>query len=179
MSAPDGSGLVRLSEKASNAEKGYLQVPRWSPDGKHIAVHHGDSARLDRDILLLATDRPDEAVIAGTDEDEAQPAWSPDGGRLAYWRSTGGRQWQVVVLDLATRTETVLAPLSATADSLAWSPDGTEITALRCISATDCELLALHARDPTGEPTVLAHIVPKSYDVSTDQAYWSWQRTAP
>ncbi len=179
VSAPDGSGLVRLSDRPSNADNGFLQLPRWSPDGKRIAVHYGDSGRLDRDILLLATDRVDEKVIAGTEKDEAQPAWSPDGGRLAYWRSTGGRQWQVVVLDLATRTETVLAPLSATADSLAWSPDGTEITALRCISATDCELLALHARDPTAEPTVLAHVVPKSYDVSTDQAYWSWQRLAP
>src|SRR4029077_15346819 len=33
VSAPDGTGLVRLSEKASNSDEGYLQLPRWSPDG--------------------------------------------------------------------------------------------------------------------------------------------------
>ncbi len=178
-SAPDGSALALLSKRASSPEEGFLQLPRWSPDGRSVAVHYGDSIRLDRDVLLIATDHPQEDVVAGTDKDEAQPAWSPDGSRLAYWRSTDGRQWQVVVLDIATRSETVLAPVSGDADSLEWSPDGTQITALRCTVVTSCELLLLHARDPTAEPTVLAHVVPKSYDVSTDQAYWSWQRLAP
>jgi dipeptidyl aminopeptidase/acylaminoacyl peptidase len=179
VSALDGNGLVRLSKRASSAESGFLQMPRWAPDGKHIAVHYGIASQLNRDVLLFATDHPQEEVIAGTDKDEAQPAFSPDGSRIAYWRSTAGHQWQVVVLDLATRRETVLAPISRTADSLAWSPDGTEITAFRCISETNCELVLLHVRDPTADATVLAHVPPKSYNLSTDQAYWSWQRTAP
>jgi dipeptidyl aminopeptidase/acylaminoacyl peptidase len=175
----DGGNLFRLSERPSNPDDGYLRAPIWSPDGRSIATHYGDSKRLDRDILLLATDHRDEALIASTDKDEAQPAWSPDSSRLAFWRSTTGRHWQVVVRDLATGNELVVGPPSDTADSLAWSPDGTTISALHCTSTPECELLLLDAGDPDVEPTVLARIVPKSHDESFDQAYWSWQRLAP
>ena len=175
----DGSGLVRISPTPSDADAGYLQLPRWSPDGRQIAVHHGDSAKLNRDILVIAADGSGEEIVAGTPRDEAQPAWSPDGGSLAYWRSDGGREWQVVVLDVQTRVDRVVGPSSGDADSLGWSPDGTGIVTVTCINPTSCELRLIDAMDPRAPPLVIATVGPKSYDLSTDQVYWSWQRLAP
>jgi Tol biopolymer transport system component len=175
----DATGLLKISEQASNAEAGYFQLPRWSPDGRLIAVHHGDAGRLDRDILLLATDHLNESVVGTPSADEAQPAWSPDGGSLAFWRSVGGFNWRVVILDLATRTEQVVGPTSGNADSLSWSPDGSGIVVVTCPIQTSCRLLLVDVSDPRAPPTLLAEVPPKSYDVSSDQVYWSWQRLAP
>jgi len=175
----DGAGLLKISEQPSNAEAGYFQLPRWSPDGRLIAVHHGHAEHLDRDILLLATGPLNESVLGTPSADEAQPAWSPDGGALAFWRSEGGFNWRVVILDLATRTEQAVGPTSGNADSLSWSPDGSGIVVVACPNQTSCRLLLIDASDPRAPPTLLAEVPPKSYDVSSDHVYWSWQRLAP
>ncbi len=175
----DGTGLLQLSNRASSGATGYLQLPRWSPDGTRIAVHYGDSDRLDRDILVLATDHLDEQVIAGTPLDEAEPAWSPDGKELAYVRSTavGTRRFEVAIVDLATRETTILSPAGVLSDTLAWSPDGTRIGALHCPTDTGCELWLLDISG-TREP-VAVQVGTKDYSQSDDRAYWSWQRLAP
>ncbi len=176
----DGSGVLRISDRKSSAATGYFQQPRWAPDGRHIAVHYGDPGTTGRDILLLATDHLEETAIAATARDEAQPAWSPDGTRLAFWRSTDGRDFQIVVVDVASRNETPLALRSPLADILSWSPDGASIVAVRCATETSCDLLLVDAANPARAPTVLATgVSPASPDLSRDRAYWSWQRLAP
>ncbi|MEO5704248.1 MAG: hypothetical protein ABIZ52_01410 [Candidatus Limnocylindrales bacterium] len=176
----DGSGLVRISDRKSSATTGYFQQPRWAPDGRRIAVHYGEPRTIGRDILLLATDDLEETAIAGTPRDEAQPAWSPDGTRLAFWRSTDGRDFQIVVVDVTSRRETPLDLRSPLADILTWSPDGASIVAVRCATEASCDLLLVDSTNPARAPTVLATgLPPASLDLSGDRAYWSWQRLAP
>lgn len=176
----DGSGLLRISNRESSAATGYFQQPRWAPDGRHVAVHYGDPRTTGRDILLLATEDLEETAIAHTTRDEAQPAWSPDGTRLAFWRSTDGPDFQIVVIDVATRRETPLDFRSPLADILSWSPDGASIVAVRCATEASCDLLLVDAANPARAPTVLATgVPPASPDLSGDRAYWSWQRLAP
>jgi len=70
---------------------------------------------------------------AGLDEDG--PAWSPDGGRLAYAEHQAGGGARIVVADAQGRGRRVVAP-AGTRDSdvdrdPAWSPDGTRLAFAR------------------------------------------------
>jgi Tol biopolymer transport system component len=173
-----GGDLVRVSQRASSDTTGFIGVAQWAPDSPTIAVEFGDSGRLDRDILLLAPDRLDERTLVAGEEDESHPAWSPDGARIAYWRSTVGFLWRLVIRDVASGTELTAGFDDATADSIVWSPDAAFVTVSRC-GATTCEILRVDAADPTSAPVVVARLPPKSYEVALDRAYWSWQRLAP
>ena len=57
------------------------------------------------------------------DGDAVQPAWSRDGGRIAYWANTGGQRdlWTV---DASGGTPVAVTRDAATDWSPEWSPDG-------------------------------------------------------
>ncbi|MFT3856170.1 MAG: Tol-Pal system beta propeller repeat protein TolB [Aquabacterium sp.] len=76
-------------------------------------------------------------VIADSDGEGAQdaltsmqpiisPAWSPDGGRLAYVTFEGGKA-VVVVQDVSTGRRKVVAGFKGTNSAPAWSPDGRQM----------------------------------------------------
>jgi Tol biopolymer transport system component len=65
----------------------YYMHPRWSPDGKAIAYHRGDSIRLDIFMVPAHGGEPrqltrDNNLISGL-------AWTPDGSGIIYSSSTG------------------------------------------------------------------------------------------
>ncbi|MBI3962948.1 MAG: PD40 domain-containing protein [Deinococcus sp.] len=58
------------------------------------------------------------ATLVGVPADDHQPAWSPDGTRIAFSRSTDGAE-EVFVLDLATSQASPIGP----GQNPAWNPD--------------------------------------------------------
>jgi Tol biopolymer transport system component len=113
---------------------GFQEVPVRSPDGTLLAA----AIQVIRDIPggfttdnagiwvagLDGTDRREVAVPEGNAE-FSDPAWSPDGTRIAFTTSRfGGR---LLVADLATGEVTALLPEDINGRNVSWSPDGTKV----------------------------------------------------
>jgi WD40 repeat protein len=149
-----GSGLTRVTHHPFPALD-----PQWSPDGRRI-VYTGmtrsnpsnayqDDRHLVPDLYVTDADGRRAVRIA---ERGANPAWSPDGSRIAFVRpresdTGGGEQLWAANPDGGGLKR--LSPERGVALDPAWSPDGDRIalTANHSVSVLPAE---------GGEPTPLA-----------------------
>ena len=107
--------------------------PAPSPDGKWIAVRGERLDRLDGHALgricLVGADGPDLRQITHGPNDDSEPRWSPDGGRLSFRsdRETKGRH-QIYLLDTTVPAEArQLTSLPGVVEWHRWSADGARI----------------------------------------------------
>ena len=137
----DGSGVVRVTNEPSFGV-GRFQ-PSWSPDGTKIAFGarpshpSGDiptyaifTINLDGTGLTQLTESPDFDEF-----DELEPAWSPDGSKIAFKRLhifTGFSRLAVINADGTGET---LLPAQGIDPS--WSPDGSKIAVTGGINVDD------------------------------------------
>lgn len=130
----DGSGQTRLTETPEMEE---LQ-PTWSPDGTRIAftrVEKFNSGTPDYydnyDVYVINADGTGEVRLTDSPSRELQPAWSPDGSRLAFTSSRSAREDEIYVMKPAPEgPSNEPARLTKTrGDNYApnWSPDGEKI----------------------------------------------------
>jgi Tol biopolymer transport system component len=125
----DGSNLTRLTTEGG-------KDPCWSPDGKKIAFY---SRRKDGEgLYIMNADGSNQTKIFGTPyyfengrvsgriEGAYEPAWSPDGKKIAFVAWLGQRQIFVIDVDGSN-----LKMLTSTSDAQnrwpTWSPDGKKI----------------------------------------------------
>ncbi len=111
------------------------QDPAWSPDGSRLAfASTRDGAHLDIWVadadgsgLTNLTPLPD---TTGLGESGTEPAWSPDGTKIAYVYQ--GDVWTMDAASGAGKVNLTEDPAIATAgQSPAWSPDGSTIAYVR------------------------------------------------
>jgi Tol biopolymer transport system component/DNA-binding winged helix-turn-helix (wHTH) protein len=118
----DGSEREQLTVAPLRAS-----MPRWSPDGKHIAFA-GLKPGARWSIFMISADGGDAELLAAPEDKYYQdPNWSPDGKRLVFAESDQAPT-AIHILDLQSRQISDL-PGSKGLFSSRWSPDGRFILA--------------------------------------------------
>jgi Tol biopolymer transport system component len=123
---PDGSNRIRLT-----TSEGDDNDPAWSPDGTKIAFSStrdgGGPAMMGvpAEIYVMNADgsNPTRLTIDGGND---EPAWSPDGTRIAFTKYKDGSA-DIYVMGADGSNPTRLTTADVTDDEPAWSPDGTKI----------------------------------------------------
>jgi len=153
----DGSNQIRLTHAGDRNGNFY---PAWSPDGSTIAYWHGGSDGRDggppnAEIYSIPVTGGAPTRLTHDDFASIEPAWSPDGSRIAY--RTGAPDG-IVVMGADGSDGHIVSPNGSNPWAPAWSPDGTRIAYLSCCadhrSATDGPLLGVEIVElATGDVT--------------------------
>jgi dipeptidyl aminopeptidase/acylaminoacyl peptidase len=115
-------------------------APQWSPDGKWIAFTvtewNRKEDRRDSHIYLVATEGGPPIKLTNGERGESQPAWSPDGTRLAFLASRDvpavgapatGARYQVWLINAHGGEAEKLTDEEVGVTQFRWSPDGKQI----------------------------------------------------
>ncbi len=104
--------------------------PQIRPDGHVVAYVRMSydimTDRSRRSIWLVDTDTGVQTPLATGPGSSSSPRWSPDGKRLAYIATDGGRP-QLFVHWMQTEQAARITDLTEMPEDLAWSPDGRNI----------------------------------------------------
>ena len=128
---PDGSEQTNLTDSPTSDRN-----PAFSPDGDRIAFNStsgdcGDGIFCERDIHVMNQDGTGETNLTQTpDIIESDPAWSPNGSRIAFVVGTEQQEnasiW-VMNADGSDRTQLTDGTPATSSVAPAWSPNGDEI----------------------------------------------------
>lgn len=106
--------------------------PQISPDGSQIAyVRRSMDIMTDKprsNIWVIDSSGQEHRPLKSGADSYTSPRWSPEGDRLAYVSSAEGRGAELYVRWMDTGQTALLSNLSATPNSISWSPDGRQIT---------------------------------------------------
>jgi Tol biopolymer transport system component len=134
---PDGSGLTQLTPD-SEVDSG----PAWSPDGKRIAYASDrtgpffdaagcwESSLCPGDIHVANADGTSDVQLTSDPADDSQPAWSPDGSRIAFISEREDTRGDVFVMNADGTGLTQLTAGPAFDIRPEWSPDGMTVAFL-------------------------------------------------
>jgi Tol biopolymer transport system component len=151
---PDGSGQVRLtSDPASD------RFPNWSPDSSAIAFRSNRHPSTSFDIWKIRVDGSD--VVRITSDSglwgqslESDPAWSPDGRKIAFVSDRDGNR-EIYVANADGSSPRRLTDNPATDQFPAWSPDSAKIAFGTDRDGND-EIYVMSASDGSGQTNLTA-----------------------
>src|SRR5688572_21984075 len=99
--------------------------PAWSPDGKSIAFQSNRDGPYH--IYVMNSDGSNlRQLTSGSDHDDRHPNWSPDGKTIAVDTGSEIRR-EIALIDVASKSRTIITKLGMTAQFPSFSPDGQTI----------------------------------------------------
>ena len=122
----DGSGTTRLTHSPSSDLS-----PAWSPDGRRIAyVSARESVPryfpANTEIYAMNADGTDITRLTNNKRVAREPAWSPDGRRIAFSSSHGHAHSSIHVMNVDGSNSKITWGI-VSGGAPAWSPDGRRI----------------------------------------------------
>jgi TolB protein len=150
-SNPDGSGFSERYEDV--ADGSYVSSPHWSPDGASIVFDdnrflscdpNGEECFYEQDVIVVDADAPAphfRNVTNSSSVSEWNPAWAPDGSKVAYQRNSG-----IWTMNPSGTEQQLVIPGGAEPD---WSPDSSKLVYVKHLAA-NWELFSAR-RDGSGE----------------------------
>ena len=127
----DGTGLKAIT----NTENGSCQ-PSWSPDGTQLVFispcrargDFYDNSYKDSSLYLINADGTGQRALTTVPGADFDPAWSPDGKRIAFASLRDGRK-EIYVLTIETGAVTRLTNSTGDVENSqpSWSPLGNQI----------------------------------------------------
>lgn len=146
----DGSGVTRLTFNGAPEDRG----TSWSPDGRRIAFHstrdpggtghHGGNF----EIYVMSANGSGQRNITNSPAFDAQPAWSPDGSKIAFNTNRDGGDFEIYVMNPDGTGLRRLTTSPGEDSGPVWSPDGSKI-AFQSRRDGDLEIYRMNA-DGTG-----------------------------
>ena len=111
-------------ELQSHVRADVIRPPRWSPDGRLLAIV--EEAGAEATLSVVSADGKGRRRLSET---RSNPAWSPDGSRIAFVRAERGEFVLYTIAPDGTDERRITAYRLHLRDwwdpSVAWSPDGT------------------------------------------------------
>ena len=149
--ALDGSSRVTVAEAPRMSD------PTFTPDGRSVTYWASERTDVDGGSLMTVPvngSGPPKRLVPGEPGQNADPAWSPDGSRLAFRRTEPGGS-NIWVADRDGKELKRLTKASGDDHEPTWSPDGRHI-AFRS-SRNGMSGIFVMAADGSGQRLVAGH----------------------
>lgn len=142
------------------ADPGAEKFPRIAPDGTRLAYSASDASQRHFRLLVRTLEQA-RPLRLGVNEDgqEFQPAWSPDGGSIAFLRYSGARCDIILAPAMGGLERKLRACLNDEVNLFAWAPAGDALVTTRftddAAGSLDIALVSLDGSVPRALPKPL------------------------